>query len=277
MAEINYDNNGILAGVAFRGDKELVKLLLDRGVNVNNPGYKLGISLAAAVDGGHKSVAELLLDRGADVNMEWDPDVNIHWGCYGSVLGVAAARGDVKLVGLLLHKGADIEASNGRIGNPLCAAACQEHQEVVELLLDQGIDVNIKGGDYGCPLGAAAALGRTPIIELLLDRGADVNINGGIHGSPLGSAKAGLYHYSRAYTMAILLDRGAQPLEGERVEVRREELPGGEIKVHYVLHEPALGQITSFFTKDGALMREGRERRNIEDERSPSPSQVSGS
>lgn len=114
-------------------------------------------------------------------------------------------------------------------------------------------------------------------VQLLLDRGADVNIKGGIYGSPLGAAKAGVNLYSRAYTMAMLLDRGANPLEGERVEVRREELPGGEIKVYYVLHEPSLKQITSFFTLNERLSHGDWGTRKIEEEGSPSPLQVSGS
>ena len=47
-----------------------MKLLLDRGANVNAQGGQHGNALQAASYGGHEKVVELLLDKGADVNAQ---------------------------------------------------------------------------------------------------------------------------------------------------------------------------------------------------------------
>jgi ankyrin repeat protein len=48
----------------------VVRLLLDRGANVNAQGGRYGSALQAALYGGHESVVRLLVERGADVNAQ---------------------------------------------------------------------------------------------------------------------------------------------------------------------------------------------------------------
>jgi ankyrin repeat protein len=55
----------------------------------------------------------------------------------------------------------------------LQAAAAQGHTEIVGILLEKGADINAAGGRYGSSLQAAAAEGHTEIISILLDKGAD--------------------------------------------------------------------------------------------------------
>ena len=47
----------------------MVKLLLDRGANVNAQGGHYGNALQAASEGGHEAVVKLLLDKGAHSNI----------------------------------------------------------------------------------------------------------------------------------------------------------------------------------------------------------------
>jgi ankyrin repeat protein len=59
-----------------------VKLLLDRGADVNIQGGPFGNALQAAAYYGSQEIVKLLLDRGADVN--------IQGGAYGNALQAAA-------------------------------------------------------------------------------------------------------------------------------------------------------------------------------------------
>jgi ankyrin repeat protein len=52
------------------GHEQVVKLLLDKGADVNAQGGRYGNALYAASLGGHEQVVKLLLDKGADTNVE---------------------------------------------------------------------------------------------------------------------------------------------------------------------------------------------------------------
>ena len=47
------------------GHKQIVKLLLDKGVEVNVKGRDFRNALQAASEGGHEQIVKLLLDKGA--------------------------------------------------------------------------------------------------------------------------------------------------------------------------------------------------------------------
>lgn len=61
-----------LAGAAFRGHVEIVRLLCQKGARPD-----LGEPLHAATDSGHVAVVKALCDLGANVNSR-------HGGCYGN-------------------------------------------------------------------------------------------------------------------------------------------------------------------------------------------------
>jgi ankyrin repeat protein len=50
------------------GYKQVVKMLLNKGADVNAQGREYGNVLQAALSRGHKQVVKILLDKGADVN-----------------------------------------------------------------------------------------------------------------------------------------------------------------------------------------------------------------
>ena len=52
------------------GHEAVVRLLLEKGANVNAEGGKYGNALQAASFGGHEAVVRLLLEKGANVNAE---------------------------------------------------------------------------------------------------------------------------------------------------------------------------------------------------------------
>ena len=200
--EVDVNTQGGLYGNALQaaacsGNVEVVQLLLDNGANVNAQGGEYGDALQAAVSHDRSEAVRLLLDKGADVNAQG--------GRYGNALQAAVSRGRMEFAQLLLDKGANVNAHGGEYGNTLQAAAFHSTITDVRLLLDKGADVNAQGGWYGNVLQAAVSSDRIEVVQLLLDKGANVNAQGGEYGNAL---KAAVFN-SRIEVVQLLLDKGA--------------------------------------------------------------------
>jgi ankyrin repeat protein len=151
---------------ALVGLEDLVRLLLDKGADVNAQGGGYGNALQAASWRGHEQVVKTLLDKGADVNAQG--------GVYGNALQAASWRGHEQVVKTLLDKGADVNAQGGGYGNALQAASEGGHEQVVKTLLDKGADV--KAADQICrtTLLLAAENGNEAIVSLLVKERPDL-------------------------------------------------------------------------------------------------------
>ncbi|KAI0451705.1 ankyrin repeat-containing domain protein [Xylaria acuta] len=223
-----------LQGAAYGGSMAIVQLLLNRhSLRINTGNGTL--ALHAAASQGHATIVKLLLDRGADINsragadgtalhkaasdtqhsrkrfhllLERGADVNAQGGRYGYPLqAVCAHYHELRKaeVELLLEKGADVNAQGGKYGTALQAACARLNQDLVELLLEKGANIGIQGGQYGNALQAACFTGKLGAVLLLLDRGADINAQGGEYGNALQAACV----YRRLNIVQLLLDRGA--------------------------------------------------------------------
>jgi hypothetical protein len=109
---------------------ESVRLLLERGADVNAQGGSYGNALQAASAEGHGQIFQQLLKQGADVNAQG--------GYYGNALQAASARGHDQIFQQLLERGADINAQGGSYGNALQAASAGGHDQIVQRLLEKG-------------------------------------------------------------------------------------------------------------------------------------------
>jgi ankyrin repeat protein len=219
-----------LKAAAYSGSLAIVKLLLDRGANVNINSEDindLNTALQAAAYMGHKEVLEVLLDHGADADARG--------GGYQTALIAAAHRGHSDAVKVLLERGADQKIESVLHGSPLHAAAMAQHVGAVKLLfkhgensydtagralhaaaesgavdlvrlfLRAGADINWNSGEYGTALYTACASGHTEVAKLLLEAGADVNMQEDIYRTAL----QGCIENRDLEMLQMFLDRGA--------------------------------------------------------------------
>ena len=131
------------------------------------------------------------------------PDlVNAPNGQSGTLLCVAAQKGQLRVAQFLLEHGADVQR-----GYPLTLAAGGGHKAMVELLLKNGAQVNAAEGDSQTALHRAAARGYVSVTEALLAAKADVNVQAEHGRTPLTVA----VENGVVPGAAVLLAHGADP------------------------------------------------------------------
>ena len=137
-------------------------------------------------------------------------NLNREGGFYGYALQVASRRGHTEIVCLLLQAGADVNARGGNFGSALQAASTGGHLEIVRLLLQAGADVNAQCGEFGSALQAAPFRGHIEIVRSLLQAGANVNAQGGFYGSALQVASTGGHLEIVRFLLQVDADINAQ-------------------------------------------------------------------
>jgi uncharacterized protein len=146
----------------IHSDPSLVQTKEDDGTIVWTP-------LIVACREGHLEVARCLLLNGANVNdIESEGGTALFW---------ASARGDPKVVQLLLDCGGDHTKADEYGNNPLMEAASSGHLEATRVLLDHDSrGINERGFEGRTALWWACFQGRPAVVSLLLERRADHTI-----------------------------------------------------------------------------------------------------
>ena len=150
------------------GHTPVVRLLLEKGADVESKGPYGKTALCKAATYGHEDVVCLLLEYGANVESQ-DHDGT-------TALHRAASSGHVTVARILLKHSAQIEAKGTYGKTALYLAAQNEHESVVRLLLQKGADANKKSSDGNTALHSAARVGHEGITKLLLENGSDVDV-----------------------------------------------------------------------------------------------------
>jgi ankyrin repeat protein len=156
----------LIHAFARRGRTSIVKLLLEKGTDVDALDSDGMTVLICAVIFGHEEMVRLLLENGADIEISSKGN---------TALIAAAMQNGEHIVRQLLDHGAEIEAKNDAGYTALHIASAHAYVKVVQLLLDAGADINTRNKKGITPLMSAAQSDKFWMVCLLLNRGADVN------------------------------------------------------------------------------------------------------
>ena len=173
-------NRTALHYASERGDLKVVELLLDESANIDVEDRSSRTPLMLAAENGRNDISMHLINRGADVRKK-DGIFNrtaLHYAC---------RRGDLKVVELLLSKGAKNDVRDERSCTPLMLAAKNRHNDVLMLLIEQGADVSKIGVSWRTTLlSYASKNGYLKVVQLLLrNKHADINVEDENHHTPL--------------------------------------------------------------------------------------------
>ncbi|KAK0636779.1 ankyrin repeat-containing domain protein [Bombardia bombarda] len=198
-----------------RGDIDVVKILVNRGANVNLKHETLNIPIQLSAIHEDTAILDLLLEHGGDINavMELTIDMSeaedIEKGPV-TALQTAAWHGHENVVRKLVGLGAklSIQADNIPFISPLQVAAYRGHLSTVSALIELGSDVNETGGHCGSALQGATQKGHLEVARTLIEAGANANVlNVGCHGSPLMAAC--WYSETEEDMLRLLVEHGA--------------------------------------------------------------------
>jgi ankyrin repeat protein len=174
-----------LAYAVRAGHIDIVRKLLDLGVEVNPEVTRYGSPLMRACWIGSLEMSQLLISHGAKVE-EGAPS-SLYDSSYTN-LTAAVYRGHTQIVKLLLELGADPNArpvidrspeswyNSQRGPTPLEYACVRGHKDIVELLINAGADVNksrrARLWVTRAPVILAHQAGHNDIVQMLLKNGA---------------------------------------------------------------------------------------------------------
>ena len=148
-----------LIHAAIKGNRDVILLLLQAGVNINTTGYKSQTPLIYAIEKKEIPTARLLIRKGAKTDLADE---------YGrSPLFLAVEQGYDIIVKEILRHGGKPDVQNAKGETPLCLAAARGHEKVVEVLLEQGADRDYVNRFGDTPLDMAEEHHHKKVIEVL--------------------------------------------------------------------------------------------------------------
>ena len=161
----------------------LIKLLVEKGTNIDIKNYQGYAPLHLAVKQHHKDVVEYLIKKGAkiDIRTEKNADTPL-------MLAVKETVG-IPIVQLLIANGADVNAKGNAGNTPLHIASMNtgETRDMIQFLVKSGADINAKANNGETPLHNSIKLGKNRV-EVLVKLGADVNARDSQGETPLHTA-----------------------------------------------------------------------------------------
>lgn len=160
--------NEALRKAAIKGRLKRAKKLLAEGADVDFKDVNKLTPLYFAAMHGHVEIARGLLDKGADPNIAREDSL-------GPPLVRAAYDGDLKMLALLLEKGADINNIDYSRRTALHAAIDRGMRETAAFLIEKGANTNTQDRLGNTPLKDALTFSQPDIAKLLVTHGADVN------------------------------------------------------------------------------------------------------
>jgi ankyrin repeat protein len=155
-----------IANAAQNGDREGVRALLKKGLDVNAAQGDGTTALHWAAIKGDAAMAQMLIVAGANVR------ATTRLGSY-TPLYLAAKGGYPDVVAALLAAGADAKAVTANGTTPLMIAAAAGDTRSINSLIENGAEIDATETKGETPLMFAAAFNRTDAVKLLLAKGAN--------------------------------------------------------------------------------------------------------
>ncbi len=158
----NYQKDTPLQIAAQQGQNEIVKLLLDKGAEVNKAKNMDFLPITYAVRGNHHRIAKELLERGSYKNFFFQNGETL--------LDIVGENGDALMAKILLDHGETLRVT------VLQSAIYFDHRELLTTLLDSNkIDIKKSFPEGFVPIIYAANLGRKHIFTTLAQAGANLH------------------------------------------------------------------------------------------------------
>ncbi|XP_071947978.1 uncharacterized protein [Antedon mediterranea] len=159
-----------LMNAAQKGHKDIVKVLIEYGADVNAQTSSGKDALMLTCFVGHLDVVKILRQHGAKWTVaDKGGSTAIHWAVDG---------GNTELLRWMIRDGADVSARESVSGwTPLIRCATMGgNVDIGRVLINADADVNARDSDGKTALMNATLNGHQALIELLVSRGADLYI-----------------------------------------------------------------------------------------------------
>ena len=157
-----------------QNDMQMVDLLLSLKADPEKfvgTSHKIS-ALHLAAGKNNFEMTKRLLDAGCNPNIS-SPDIKGVW----TPLHDAALHSSDQLIGLLLDRGADIEAKTSTLATPLALAARHYKVAATRYLMQRGANVNTRDKAGSTPIIQACLVGATAVAKLLVEVGkADLSL-----------------------------------------------------------------------------------------------------
>jgi ankyrin repeat protein len=153
-----------LSTAAAWGQNEIVRLLLEKGADIEAVDRRQTRALHYAAENGDEDIVKILLEKHADIKAKDDQGrTALFW----------ARKPDV--VRVLINYGADVNEQTYQKWTRLILAAHNGEEEIARCLLNAGARTETKDAYGMTPLLRAVGSGHSSIVRLLLEKGADTN------------------------------------------------------------------------------------------------------
>ncbi len=196
----NLDFVSMLHGACWNGRLETMRILIELGADIHSKSDGNVTILHIASRRGYFNIVTWVLDNYA-FNLEIKDIENYN------ALHYASRGAHDKIVGLLLDRGANVNALGKRDLSSLYIACTKGFGNIIRILLAAGADPNLMGLNGRTALHMVIGKNLSDMVDLLCAHGADPNKRGSRYYTPLGTA----CHFGYIECVRILLKYEADP------------------------------------------------------------------